>query len=105
MRKTPLDAALAAARWIRTTRVETGVGIVWPVEAGRGESAGTDLYHGAAGVIVFLLDAFHATGDVRFLEEAKLGADELAARIPAMEEAGDVGLYHGLSGVVFALEE
>jgi hypothetical protein len=57
------------------------------------------------GVILFHLELFHATGDKSWLEEAKLGANELIAKLPDMDNAQNAGLYTGLAGAAFVLEE
>src|SRR3569833_597818 len=40
-----------------------------------------------------------------WLDEAKLGANELEAQLPALAAAKNAGLYTGLGGAVFVLEE
>src|ERR1041385_6843706 len=95
-----LDVALQAARWIRTSRIETRNGVAWPADP-RKPDVSYPLYSGIAGVILFHLELYHATRDRQWLEEAKLGARELIAHLPAM----DAGLYEGLGGAVFVLEE
>ncbi len=52
-----LDAAVKAARWIRTTRVATRDGYIWLTGPERPEGLDTapDIYRGGAGIILFLL--------------------------------------------------
>lgn len=99
-----LDVALAAERWIRRSRIRTANGVAWPADPLKPKIE-TDLYNGFPGVILFYLELFHATADKQWLEEAKLGANELIARLPEMDAALNAGLYTGLSGAVFVLEE
>ncbi len=100
-----MDVALAAARWIRRSRIETKAGVTWPADPLKPTSVGTDLYNGMPGVILFHLELFHATGDATWLDDARLGANELTAQLPAMAAANQMGLYTGMAGAVFVLEE
>ena len=100
-----LDVALKAARWIRTARIETPNGITWPADPAKPASVATDLYNGMPGVVLFHLELYHATGDRAWLDEARAGASELAAQLPAIDVTGDAGLYTGLAGAGFVLEE
>jgi lantibiotic modifying enzyme len=99
-----VDVALAAERWIRRSRITTPNGVAWPADPLKPKIE-YDLYNGFPGVIVFYLELYHATGDKQWLDEAKLGANELIARLPEMDAAKDAGLYTGLSGAAFVLEE
>jgi lantibiotic modifying enzyme len=83
-----------------------------------GESAALNLYSGTPGVILFLLELHHATGNPMYLEEARAGALFLEA---AFLESGDrslvggssrddptlrdPGLYTGRAGAAFVLAE
>lgn len=104
-----LEAAVQAARWIRSARVQTLRGCVWlqGPERPQGLSSTHDLYHGGAGVVLFLLQLGKATGEAAYLEEASLGADALMAGLPdAIDPAlGEEGLYTGVSGIGFTLEQ
>lgn len=99
-----LEVALQAARWIGRTRVRTDGGITWPADPTEAGSVGTTLYTHSPGVIPFLLELFHATGDEQFLDEARAGADHLATMVAA-GEVGSAGLYTGLAGIAFVMEE
>jgi lantibiotic modifying enzyme len=103
-----LDAAVKAARWIRSARVEMPEGLVWIAgpERPEGLSSSPDLYTGGAGVVLFLLDLAAVTGDKTYRDEAEGGADGLLASLPAAfdRERDDAGLYSGLSGVGFTLD-
>jgi lantibiotic modifying enzyme len=102
-----LDAAVKAARWIHTTRVETPRGLTWLTGPERPEGLDTtsDLYTGSPGVVLFLLELARATGDKTYKEEAALGADALIAILPEKIDPneGDTGLYQGAAGIGFAL--
>jgi lantibiotic modifying enzyme len=102
-----LDAAVKAARWIRTARVETPQGYVWLTGPERPEGFDTtpNLYTGSSGVLLFLLELARAAGDKAHREEAAAGADALIAGLPAKldPENAETGLYTGAAGIGFAL--
>jgi lantibiotic modifying enzyme len=99
-----LEIALRAERWIRSTRVRTADGVAWPSDPGHTGTVSHDLYSGTPGVILFLLELHEATGDDRYLDEARLGANDLAANV---EDGGgfDGGLYTGVAGRAYTLAE
>ena len=100
-----LDVALKAARWIRTARIETANGVTWPADPAKPASVATDLYNGMPGVVLFHLELYYATGDRGWLDDARAGASELAAQLPVIDATGDAGLYTGLAGAAFVLEQ
>ena len=97
-----LDAALKAGAWIASTEIRGPEGLSWPAVPPDPQTVGLDLYSGVPGVVLFQVQAFYATGDPVFLDRARGGADLLLARAPSVASAG---LYDGLSGIGFALEE
>lgn len=97
-----LNAALQAARWIRSTAVQTNPGVAWPSEPGDEKSVATNLYYGNSGSVLFFIEAYRSTGDETYLKDARAGADYLLANLPGKEWNG---LYVGLAGVGFTLEE
>ncbi|HYX23583.1 MAG TPA: lanthionine synthetase LanC family protein [Thermoanaerobaculia bacterium] len=100
-----LDAAVKAARWIRTARVETPQGYLWinGPERPEGMDTSPDLYSGSAGVVLFLLELARATGDKAHREEASAGADVLIASLPEKLNLEDAqgSLYSGVAGLGF----
>lgn len=98
-----LEVALQAWRWLDSTRIETDRGITWPADPLQPESVGSTLYTHSPGVLPFALELFHSTGDERFLDAARLGADHLAGYLD--DEAVGAGLYVGLMGLGFVFEE
>jgi lantibiotic modifying enzyme len=102
-----LDAAIRAARWIRTARVETPAGYLWLTGPERPEGFDTtpNLYTGSSGIVLFLLELARATGDKAHREEAAAGADALIASLPAKAdpEQAETGLYTGVAGIGFVL--
>jgi lantibiotic modifying enzyme len=97
-----LDAALGAAQWIESCSLKTSKGTAWPSDPRDPKTVQTDLYSGVPGVVLFFLEAYRATADRAFLMDARGGADFLLASMEG--EQGD-GLYEGLAGFGFALEE
>jgi len=102
-----LDAAVKAARWIRTTRVATPDGLLWlsGPELPEGMNASPDLYTGTAGIVLFLAELARATGDRSWLQEAMYGADWLIAGLPEKldPEQSQAGLYTGVPGIGLAI--
>jgi lantibiotic modifying enzyme len=96
------DAALAAARWISASAVETESGITWPGVPGDGQTINNTLYSGTPGVVLFFLEAYYTTGEKGFLNQARAGADYLLA---TLEKEKASGLYTGAAGVGLALLE
>jgi lantibiotic modifying enzyme len=96
------QVALDAARWIRSSGVHTERGTAWPTDPDDPKTVNTTLYSGVPGVVLFFLEAHRSTGDDSYLKEAQRGADHLLAELPHEKETG---LYVGLAGIGFALEE
>lgn len=99
-----VDAAIRSERWIRSVRMETADGIVWPADPAQTRSVTPSLYTGTAGVVLFLIELHHTTGDNSVLSEARKGADALIAA-SAGAPAAEGGLYTGLAGTAFVLTE
>ncbi|MGB6484106.1 MAG: lanthionine synthetase LanC family protein [Candidatus Acidiferrales bacterium] len=97
-----LNGALSAARWIESTSVTTSSGVVWPDDPTDPKSVNTSLYAGTPGPILFFLELYRYTGEAEFLQQAKSGADALAASLAAGQPTG---LYEGLAGDGFTLGE
>ena len=97
------DAALATARWLHASRIVTEHGVTWPADPRDAATVSLDLYSGAPGVVLFLLELHAATGDAAHLDEACAGADHLIAAYPADERMG-AGLYTGLAGLAYTFD-
>jgi lantibiotic modifying enzyme len=112
-----LDAAKQAARWISSARVPKRTGIGWlpdPDHPEKPTSVGPDntIYSGSAGTVLFFLELAAATGEQSYLEDARRGADYLAASWKTLPGSTgsllpDQGLSfdQGLAGVAFTLAE
>jgi lantibiotic modifying enzyme len=97
-----LASAEKAASWIRASEVRTPEGLSWPAIPKEPGSIALNLYSGTPGPILFFLQAYYATGREAYLRDARGGADFLLSRLAGVEGAG---LYEGLSGIAFVLEE
>jgi lantibiotic modifying enzyme len=113
-----LEAAEQAARWIRSAQVSKDTGVTWLPEPDHPERATTlgpdnTIYSGGAGTVLFLLELAAATGNQSYAEDAKRGADYLAASWRSLPGAKpqsvlqDQGLSfdQGLAGTAFTLAE
>jgi lantibiotic modifying enzyme len=97
-----LKAALEAAASVESAQIRTPEGLSWPSIPKDQKTVGLDLYGGVPGVALFFVQSFYATGNQTYLDEAGAGADLLLSKAASVRGAG---LYEGLSGVAFALEE
>ena len=97
-----LDAAIEAARWVRSTSIRTSAGLTWPSDPADPKSVSAGLYSGSPGVVLFLLELHRATGRAEYLADARAGADDLLAQLPRENEPG---LYTGIAGIGFTLGE
>ena len=97
-----LDAAIEAARWVRSTSIHTSAGLTWPADPADPKSVNAGLYSGSPGVVLFLLELNRATGRAEYLADARAGADDLLAQLPREDEPG---LYTGIAGIGFTLGE
>jgi len=97
-----LDSALQAAHWINSTTIRTDQGIVWPADPRDPKTVDSSLYAGTPGVILFFLEAYHATGDPIYLKSARSGADHLLSNLSSEKWTG---LYEGIAGIGFTLVE
>ena len=115
---TSLEMAEAAGAWLRGAARVTPHGLTWPATPGVVDDEVLHLYSGIPGVILFLLELHHATGNDAYLRDAEAGARHLMAAV--LGEAGggegpgaqvgtealpDWGLYTGLAGVAYTLAE
>ena len=106
-RRIYIDTAIDAARWIVSTATETPQGRAWPDDALGAKSIGTNLADGVAGKVIFFLEMNRATGDEKYLTDARTGADYLLSTIPQQLDLSTfppaTSFYYGLGGVAFAL--
>jgi rhamnogalacturonyl hydrolase YesR len=101
-RKDYRRAALDAGAWIRSAAIKMEKGTAWPAVPGDAQTIHTGLYEGVSGIVLYFLEAYYATKDEAALKEARAGADYLLA---ALEDEKATGLYVGLAGIGFTLQE
>ncbi len=97
-----LDAARGAAAWLRAVAVRSEEGTVWPADPSDCTSVNATLYAGTPGVVLFFVELAQATGDRRYLDDARKGADSL---LGAVRHAEGDGLWEGSAGIAFVLQE
>jgi len=100
-----LDAAVDAGNWLASVAVETEHGLAWPANPEQAREPDRTLYAGSPGVVVFLVELAHSTGDEHWLAFARAGADDLLASLPEHATGEAAGLYTGVAGVGYALGE
>ncbi len=105
MERPHLQAALDTATWLRSVAVETEHGIAWPADPEQPDLIVRHLYSGTPGVILFFIELHRATGDSSHLDDAKHGADDLLAALPKQIQGADAGLWTGVAGQGFTLQE
>jgi lantibiotic modifying enzyme len=97
-----LQAAERGAAWLMSKAIPVDGGIAWPSDPDDPNTVSTGTYAGNAGVILFFLELFAATGDERYREHAAGGGDYLLGKLDSEEQ---LGLYGGFAGEGFALME
>jgi lantibiotic modifying enzyme len=93
-----LETAVSAAGWILSRQI----GSHWPSRTGATREEELDLYYGNAGAILFFQELAESTGDHRYREAALTGAGYIAAHMGNLTRSG---LFHGLAGAAFALQQ
>lgn len=94
------EAALAGLDWVLAQSRRRADGVEWPGVPGAPEPA-VDLYSGAAGIVLALLEAEAHDGEARWAEGALAGARGLAGSVDATD---DCSLYFGFTGMAVALD-
>jgi lantibiotic modifying enzyme len=104
--ESPYEAcARDAARWLRAQPMQTGAGKAWPAIPGKRETMTVDIYSGTAGVLLFLAEAARRWPELELKEDARQAGKEILSWIPEMAERRFMGLYTGVSGMLWALAE
>ena len=101
-----LDAAIGVEEFLGRQCLETSDGLSWRRIPG-GEPSRT-LYHGSAGIILFYLELYRATGDDDFLATAVAAGDDLLAYVSTKISVGEqltIAIYSGWPGFVIVLTE
>jgi hypothetical protein len=87
------------SRGARAARLARGAAD-WLIDGTDVDAGDPSLYHGLAGVVLALHEAYQHFGDDRYGETAGRGADALSAQVDGLEGSS---LYFGLAGVAVAL--
>jgi hypothetical protein len=93
------NLALGALNWLLGSARGTGADLTWGA-AVPGAEADFSLYHGAAGIVLALLEAQRHFGDDRYGDAATRGAAAIAV---AADHEESCSLYFGLAGLAVAL--
>jgi lantibiotic modifying enzyme len=99
-----LSLALEAERFVASLARPTEHGVVWGHSREQPDVVAHALYNGSAGIVIFYLELYAATGEPRFLAQVVAGTDELAAYARAAKRQS-CALYSGWPGLAFALAE
>ncbi len=101
-----MAAARKTAAWLERCAVKDKDGLSWPAVPSEPATGEIDLYSGNAGMVLFFLELWKATNDEHHRAVLNDAANSLLARLPRkIEESFDAGLYTGVAGVGFVLEE
>jgi hypothetical protein len=102
-----IQLAIDAGEWLAAQGQTQSSGAAWPADANRPEAVAYDLGSGTAGVVVFFLSLYAATGNERYLELAAHGGTYLASLLDDSEVFGSgsrrASLYTGIAGIGVAL--
>jgi lantibiotic modifying enzyme len=94
-----LDVARRCAQWIDRSAQPGEGGVAWPADPLKPASIGLDFYNGTPGVVYFVANLWHATGDPRWRDLAQRGGTYLVAASRRRGPTLDAGLYTGLAGL------
>jgi hypothetical protein len=94
----PLELAFEVGDALCASAIARDGGMCWATHGGGTSFCGPDLYHGAAGIALFLAELGRACGEVRYIEVARAAARWLAGPVWASGRS-EPGLYCGEAGV------
>ncbi len=103
-----LDAAKRVRAWLAATAKNGPHGLTWAANPLDPKSESYDLYNGMPGVVLFLLEYAHATGDRAALADASRAADSIIGVLDRPNENVEklgTGLYVGIAGLAYVLYE
>jgi lantibiotic modifying enzyme len=99
------EAAQQTASWLQSCALQTQAGKTWPADPRDSTTVSTNLYSGPSGIVLFFLEMYRATKNEVYLNEARAGADYLIATLPDTISQEQSGLYTGVAGIGFVLNE
>ena len=99
-----LDHAKQCANWLDSIAVGDDQKCFWPVTPEESDSAVATLYSGTSGVVLFYLEAYHASGEDHFLEQAIRGGRWLVDEVDKFNDETDCSLFSGAAGIGYTLD-
>lgn len=99
-----LSLALDAAAFIDSMRIGGPDGTTWRRAVEAGDAVDRTLYHGSAGIVLFLLELHAATGEPRYLDNAIGGGHEIAAYLTTRKRL-PIGPHTGWPAYAFVLDQ
>lgn len=99
-----IDSAKSTAAWINQFQQKTEQGLCWSRTSEKPKSIRRDLYHGSAGIAVFMAEMYLATGDSSYKETAKSAATDIAHYLHSKDFLS-CAMLTGWPGYAFALNE
>ena len=99
-----LEAATKTASWLSSQQHETDHGVIWSIARETPERRLRTLYYGSAGIALFLLELWQATGDERYRDLARRAGDDIVNWI-GTKETLPIATHGGWAGYFFALNE
>jgi lantibiotic modifying enzyme len=102
------DAAEKVRTWLMAMARRGAHGLTWAADPTDPRSESYDLYNGMPGVVLFLLEYAHASGDQQALRDAAAAADTIVGVVNGPNDSLDrlgTGLYVGTAGLAWVLYE
>jgi len=100
-----LKSAQQTAHWLQSCARPMKMGKAWPANPLDSTTVSPELYGGTSGIVLFFLEMHRATQNKIYLNDARAGADYLIATLPDTLAPEQSGLYTGVAGIGFVLEE
>jgi lantibiotic modifying enzyme len=99
-----LQVARSTERWLQQFQHNTEHGVLWGLAEEVPDKRFHNLYSGSAGIAIFYLELFYATGESRYRDIAQAAGLELAHQIYEFDQL-PCALMGGWGGYLFALQE
>ena len=102
-----LALAVETGRWLEEQAQPQNAGLAWPADAFKPADRAFDLGTGTAGIVIYFLSLYEATGDEKYRDLAEQGGLYLASLLETPDviggEARRASLYRGVAGIGVAL--
>jgi len=99
-----LDSAISTAAWINQYQRNTEHGLCWSRCSEKPQSLRRDLYHGSAGIALFMSELYLATGDSSYRDAALGACADIVAYVRGRDQLS-CAIMTGWPGYAFALCE